>query len=290
MIESSYSDTQLRERIDAALKAYSHRVGRPRSLVEAMDYALLGPGKRIRPLISLRCALACGGSVDTALPAACAIEMVHAFSLVHDDLPALDNDDLRRGRPTLHRAFPESLAILAGDALLSQAIEVALQCPNNPAIVAAELLRGTLSMIDGQVLDTIPDSSNDPIGSEAHVQQVHELKTGALIVAAARMGALAANAHARDLEILTEWSRSIGLMFQLVDDWIDATQSASEAGKTTGKDAHAQKHTWVTVTGVDATARRVQTLALESTALLDSLGPLGESLQGMTRELASRTR
>ena len=205
-------------------------------LKEAAKYALLGGGKRVRPMLCLHCCAAASGDMRHAMPAAVAIEMVHAFSLVHDDLPALDNDDLRRGRATTHVAFGEALAILTGDALLSIAMEQALSCAIGAAHIAHELASATTDMISGQVLDTLGGFPKDFTAAQ-QLELIHRQKTGALIRAACRMGAFAAAANADTLDRLTRWGETMGLMFQVVDDILDETQSSQHLGKSAGKDA-----------------------------------------------------
>ena len=217
-------------RIDEALDEYTtFPSAQCPVLVEAMRYSLLSPGKRLRPLLVLMAAEACGGSIDDALPAACAVEMVHAFSLIHDDLPCMDDDDLRRGLPTCHKKFGEAQALLAGDALLSHAFDLLAQL--EPADVAVSCSRelasavGPLGMIGGQSIDVgdLPDNID-----AAFVEHLHQSKTGALITASLRLGALVAGAGDDELADITQYGWSIGLAFQITDDLLDAEEGASE--------------------------------------------------------------
>jgi geranylgeranyl pyrophosphate synthase len=233
--------------------------------------------------------VAAGGDVDGALPAAIAIEFVHAFSLVHDDLPALDDDSMRRGKPTCHVAFGEAMAILAGDCLLALAPIAAARSRHGVAEIQSELMQATVRMIAGQVYDTLqgfPEGLTEP----ARLELVHHNKTGALLECSCRMGALAAGADADTLARLTQYGQSTGLMFQIVDDLIDATQTAEHAGKATGKDAEAGKLTYPAVHGIDGSRREIERLRTQA---LDALAPLGASgarLRALVEFLAHRTR
>ena len=259
------------------------------NLRSAVEYALLGGGKRLRPTLVLACARAAGGSVDDALDAAAAIEMVHAFSLVHDDLPALDNDDLRRGRPTLHRAMGEAMAILAGDALLALAFQAASASPRGALRIVMELSRATNAMITGQVHDTLGGFPAD-LSEVDRLERIHANKTGALLVCSCRMGALSAGAAEPLLSQLTQWGTLNGVMFQAVDDLIDETQTAEHAGKAVGKDRQAGKLTYPIVHGLDRTRSEIERLRTEALATIVTLGPAGEPLGRLTDYLAGRTR
>ena len=258
-------------------------------LKEAAKYALLGGGKRVRPMLCLHCCAAASGDMRHAMPAAVAIEMVHAFSLVHDDLPALDNDDLRRGRPTTHIAFGEALAILAGDALLSIAMEQALSCTIGAAHIAHELAGATTEMISGQVLDTLGGFPKD-FNPAQQLELIHRQKTGALIRAACRMGAFAAAANADTLDRLTRWGETMGLMFQVVDDILDQTQSSEHLGKSAGKDEAQGKMTYPKIHGVEWSRNHVKELLEQSEQLLKPLGASAQPLRVMAEALATRTK
>ena len=258
-------------------------------LKEAAKYALLGGGKRVRPMLCLHCCAAASGDMRHAMPAAVAIEMVHAFSLVHDDLPALDNDALRRGRPTTHIAFGEALAILAGDALLSIAMEQALSCTIGAAHIAHELASATTEMISGQVLDTLGGFPKD-FNPAQQLELIHRQKTGALIRAACRMGAFAAAANADTLDRLTHWGETMGLMFQVVDDILDQTQSSEHLGKSAGKDEAQGKMTYPKIHGVAWSRDYVRELLEQSEQLLKPLGASAQPLRVMAQALATRTK
>ncbi len=259
------------------------------NLREAARYAVLGGGKRLRPVLTLLAAEAAGGRRQDALDAAAALEFIHAFSLVHDDLPALDNDAMRRGRPTLHVQFGEAMAILAGDALMSVAFETAARTPRHSGALVAELAAATTAMINGQVLDTLGGfEASLPVADRLRL--IHRQKTGALLRAACRMGAIAVGAPEPTLALLSRWGDCMGLMFQIVDDLIDETQTAEHAGKAVGKDREAGKLTWPGVHGIPAAREEVRKLRTESDALLDPLGADGTALREIAEYLANRTR
>ncbi|MFM1823786.1 MAG: geranyltranstransferase [Planctomycetota bacterium] len=282
-------DPTLLARIEEALATTLATEDLPENLRAACLHAVLAGGKRLRPILVLESARACGGAVEAALPPAVAIEFIHAFSLVHDDLPALDDDDLRRGKPTCHIAFGEALAILAGDALLALAPVVAARAPIAREAIVGTLMRATLGMIAGQVHDTLRAFPED-LPEAARLELIHRGKTGALIEASCRMGALAAGADAATLAALERYGRAIGLMFQIVDDLIDATQTAEHAGKATGKDLAAGKLTYPGVHGIDASRREVERLAHEADDALRPLGDAAQPLRAIARFLAVRTR
>src|SRR5579885_3225447 len=235
------------ERLRAAVRPGG---GCPEALAEAMCYSLLAPGKRLRPLLVILAAEACGGTDEAALPAACAVEMIHTYSLIHDDLPAMDDDDLRRGLPTCHKKFGEALAILAGDALVTAAFQVLAEgCPPRTAAVSiAELGRGAgaLGMVAGQVLDLgaegkVPSTPGPKTVRD--LEEIHRRKTGALFLSSLRLGLLAAQGEqtsgpdAKTSAALDRFGRAFGLAVQVADDLLDVQVSADLAGKRVGKDA-----------------------------------------------------
>ena len=264
----------------------------PSNLAEALRYALLSGGKRLRPILAAHCCTAVGGRVEESLAAAAAVEMIHAFSLVHDDLPALDNDDLRRGRPTTHKAFGEAMAILAGDGLMSLAFQVlAERCPD-PAItgrLCGELAIGTTNMIAGQVYDTL-GGFQPGLQDAKRLETVHRNKTGALIRAACRMGAISARASEPQLRSVTVYADAVGLMFQIVDDLVDEEQTPEHAGKRTAKDRDAGKLTYPLVHGIMASRTEVERLRREALAAIEPLGPGAIPLRELCEYLAVRTR
>ncbi len=288
--------------VDAWLERAVDGLDLPANLDEAVRYALLGGGKRVRPGLAWLAAEAAGAkSGEVALPSGGAVELVHAFSLVHDDLPAMDDDDLRRGRPTLHVHAGEAMAILAGDLMLSAAYEMLARGADSGvgAVLCNELAIGTRGMIAGQVLDTLGEPGAERREPLEQLERIHRLKTGALIRAAMRMGAIAGLAKAEGgvpgekhpvLVAITGYAESIGLMFQVVDDLLDVEQEASEVGKRTGKDEAAGKLTYPGLLGVEGARGRVRELLDASLGSLEGLGDRGVELADVARALASRKK
>jgi len=267
----------------------------PPKLAEAMRYSLLGPGKRLRPLLALLACEAVGGETACALPGAVALEMVHTYSLIHDDLPAMDDDDLRRGRPTCHRQFDEATAILAGDALLTLAFEVlATGCPPRTAAVScAELAAGSgaAGMVGGQMLDLFP---SPPGGEAAELEAIHRRKTGGLIRSSVRLGLYAAQVETgvnpADLAALDAYSAAFGLAFQVTDDLLDVTGSAAATGKRVGKDAAQGKLTYPGLLGVEASRAKAAALGAEAAEAANSLGSSGGLLVQLAQYVVTRDR
>ena len=235
---------------------------------------------------------ACGGSRDEALPAACAVEMVHTYSLIHDDLPAMDDDDLRRGQPSCHAAFGEGSAILAGDGLLTYAFEV-LARDVRPAATAArccaELARaaGPEAMVGGQADDLAAQGNG---GTLEQLESIHARKTGAMFVASLRLGGLVGRADARQMESLTEYGRALGLAFQIIDDLLDLTGDSATVGKNTGKDDRQGKLTFPGLLGVDESRRRSAELIGRAQEALAVFAELGEPLRSLARYVLERNR
>lgn len=264
----------------------------PNHLAEAAQYGVLGGGKRLRPALVIQSCRAVGGHHNAALAAAAALELVHCFSLVHDDLPALDNDALRRGQPTLHIHAGEPMAILAGDLMLAMAFGLVADSNNTADVrsqLVSELAEGTSDMVAGQVYDTLGGLPEDLTPLE-QVKLVHRNKTGALIRSACRMGGLCGNATADDLAALTVYGEAMGLMFQVVDDLLDVTQSSGHVGKATGKDAACGKRTYPGVLGEDACRNEIDRLLGEALDAVRILGPNGHSLGCIAELMAIRTR
>lgn len=286
-----------RKAFDAKLaKAVSEsQVDAPRELVEAMRYSVLAPGKRLRPYLVVRCCELSGGRREDGWVAATAVECVHAFSLVHDDLPAMDDDDMRRGRPTCHKQFGEALAILAGDALVVLAFE--LLAGHKGGLAAAmvlELARATggAGMIGGQVADILAVPPSDSGGARGHerelVETIHRLKTARLFAAACRLGALAGGAKAPGVEHWGRFGELLGRAFQISDDLLDVTAKAEVLGKAVGKDARAGKPTIVGCLGIQESrglASEAVTAALE---LLDPHGSCAVDLRELCRFVTDR--
>jgi len=258
--------------IDDQLRAFIESKGYPQNLSDAIAYATLGGGKRVRPALAWYTSIACGGTGSDAVQSAIAVELIHAFSLVHDDLPSMDDDDLRRGRPTLHIHTNEAMAILAGDAMLSLAYEALFDdCNAAQAMkLIQELSAGTRAMIVGQVYDTLGGFADD-ISQEDRLRLIHTNKTGALLCAACRMGALCANASDEQLDLVTRYAQSIGLQFQIVDDLLDIEGSTNAVGKTLGKDEAAGKLTYPSVLGIDRARAASEQLGIDAQNLLNQL-------------------
>jgi len=262
-----------------------------------MRYSLLAPGKRLRPLLAILAAEACGGSDQAALPAACAVEMVHTYSLIHDDLPAMDDDDLRRGLPTCHKKFGEALAILAGDALLTLAFEVLVDGypPATAAACCGELARGAgaAGMVGGQVDDLAMESRAGP-GTLEGLEFLHARKTGALFRASLRLGVLAAGgadgADPQTLELFDTYGQAFGLAFQITDDLLDVQSSAELTGKRVGKDAGRGKLTYPGLLGVGESRQRAQRLARQAQEALAPLETAGRRLAALARSIVERNR
>jgi len=268
-------------RIEAALPAVAsrHAGAAPPALLEAMTYSLLAPGKRLRPLLAILACEASGGTIEAALPAACAVEMVHTYSLIHDDLPAMDDDDLRRGLPTCHKKFGEALAILAGDALLTLAFELLGRSypPRTAAVSMTELASGAgaVGMVGGQVLDLAAEGETLAL---AELENIHGRKTGTLFRSALRLGLYAARAESDDgvnSEVLANadaYAAAFGLAFQITDDLLDVEGTAGRLGKQAGKDAARGKLTYPGLLGIEESRRRAKNLAEAAVRAANELG------------------
>lgn len=266
----------------------------PRQLHRAMRYSLLAGGKRLRPALVLASGEAFGAAADDLMPAACAIEMIHTYSLIHDDLPAMDNDDLRRGRPTCHKAFGEAVAILAGDALLTQAFRVlSADGPRRDPAKQVRVIReiataaGSVEgMIGGQMADI--ENEGKPVDAET-LEHIHRSKTGALFTAAAVIGGIIAGATEDQLAKLRAYGERIGLAFQIADDILDVTSTSERLGKTPGKDLVASKATYPSVHGIEASERRACELVDEAVAIISSIGPSTAVLGEIARFIVARS-
>jgi geranylgeranyl diphosphate synthase type II len=286
-------------RVDRHLRALlsSATVGCPPALAEAMAYSLLAPGKRLRPLLVLLAAGASGGDESSALSAACATEMVHTYSLIHDDLPAMDDDDLRRGLPTCHKKFGEALAILAGDALLTLAFQVLAE--EYPAATAANCVRelsrgsGAAGMVGGQVEDLAWEGKD---GTLAVLENIHAGKTGALFRACLRIGFWVAQGerpggpNRETLDALDRYGRCFGQAFQITDDLLDVEGDSDQTGKRVGKDAARGKLTYPGFLGVDESRQRADQLCKQACEAVRPLGPAGERLAVLARRVRERDR
>ena len=264
----------------------------PDDLRAAIAHSLLAGGKRLRPVLVLLGCEACGGDADRALPLACAVELVHTYSLVHDDLPAMDDDDLRRGRPTCHRAFDEATAILAGDAMLTLAFELAPR--GLPGDVAAacvvELARaaGACGMVGGQAADLAAERDPAGVRTGDRLEAIHRRKTGALLACCPSLGARAAGADESRRTALLRYGRNLGLAFQIADDLLDLTGDAQTMGKAVRKDAGSGKLTYPALYGVGESRRRAADLVAAARAELGSFGPAARPLDELARFVLDR--
>jgi geranylgeranyl diphosphate synthase type II len=260
-------DKYTRQRIKQIDQALNKFLPGPRSkpitIHRAMRHSLFAGGKRIRPIITLASAEACGGLVSRAIPLACAVECIHTYSLIHDDLPSLDNDDFRRGHPTNHKVFGEGIAILAGDALLTQAFDIAARTkPTKRYSIAKTTLElthisGSQQLIAGQVADLEGEGKKLTL---AQLRYIHERKTSALLTCAARLGGMSANCTTTQLKALTDFGRHIGLAFQVIDDILDVTQTSKQLGKTAGKDQAVNKATYPAAVGLNKSKKIAKNL------------------------------
>jgi geranylgeranyl diphosphate synthase type II len=292
-----------RERIDAALHERTQfGPGCPANLAEAIRYSLLAPGKRLRPTLVLWSAAACGCPVESALPAACAVEMIHTYSLVHDDLPAMDDDDLRRGRPTCHKVYGEANAILVGDALLALAFET-LARGVRPAttatacIAALAVAAGATALVGGQADDLAGAAANKvplaqaPVGNElSALESIHRRKTGAMFVVSLQLGGLLAGAEPRHQEALEEYGRRLGLAFQIADDLLDVSGDEASLGKRVGKDSAHGKLTFPGVLGIAESRKYAEQLIDEACAALEPVGSAAQPLIDLARFVLERNR
>ena len=286
----------LRVAVDEALdRALPPESAWPATIHRAVRYSLFAGGKRIRPVLVLAAGEAVGGAREDLMPLACAVEMVHTYSLVHDDLPAMDDDDLRRGKPTSHKVFGEAIAILAGDALLTRAFHLMAEIPEGwdaervrRRVRATALLGeacGTTGLIGGQVMDL--ESEGRAIGAP-DLECLHRAKTGALLSACVRGGAVLGGAREEEQALLSRYASAIGLAFQVVDDVLDATEDAAHLGKTAGKDEAARKATYVSLHGLEQARAMAAALRQEALDALAPLGPRGELLGAIARLIVDR--
>jgi len=282
------------QRVEAALNA-SVPTGYPETVYEAMRYSLLAGGKRLRPILCLATCELLGGVESMAMPTACALEMIHTMSLIHDDLPAMDNDDYRRGKLTNHKVYGEDVAILAGDALLTYAFEyVATQTQNVPAEytlrVIANLSKavGAEGLVGGQIVDLASEGVTDI--SLDTLNYIHTHKTGALLRVSVTSGAILAGADEAQVAILSQYANHIGLAFQIIDDILDITATSEELGKSAGKDVAAHKATYPSIWGLEESKQQAQTLVTTAKAdVLDSFGTAAQPLVALADFIVDRT-
>jgi geranylgeranyl diphosphate synthase type II len=266
---------------------------RPTTIHQAMRYSLFAGGKRMRPALCLAAATACGSLEENALPLACAVECLHTYSLIHDDLPAMDNDDYRRGKLTNHKVFGEGIAILAGDALLTQTFEIAAQWrgapryPHRRIILEIAHAAGSLQLIAGQVADIEGEGKKL---TAAQLEYIHERKTSALLCCSARLGGMSANCTPTQLQALTDFGYNVGLAFQIIDDILDVTQTSEQLGKTAGKDTAAQKATYPSIVGLEKSRQIAKRLTERAFGALRVFRGKAEALEALATFLLHRDR
>jgi geranylgeranyl diphosphate synthase type II len=289
---SLYLEEQRRIVEKALARAVPATSVRPGTIHQAMRHSLLAGGKRLRPILTLAAAETCGVKDPAGiLPAACAVELIHTYSLVHDDLPCMDDDDLRRGRPTSHKVFGEGVAVLAGDALLTRAfgliaeIKPAKRYPLSLLLEETASAAGSLQLIAGQVADLEAEGKKLSI---ADVRFIHERKTASMVVLSLRLGAMSANSTPAQLKALTEFGQALGLAFQIIDDILDVTLSSEQLGKSAGKDLKASKATYPAVIGLEASRKEAARLTNKALRALDPLGSRGGRLREMGGYLLGR--
>jgi geranylgeranyl diphosphate synthase type II len=278
--------------VDAALDQFLPKAKvRPATIHAAMRYSVFAGGKRLRPVLCLAAAEACGGEVSNALAPACALELMHTYSLVHDDLPAMDDDDLRRGQPTCHKVYGEGMAVLCGDALLTESFIVLAQTTatkrygTRDYVMELAVTGGSQKLIGGQVMDLEGEGKKL---TKRDLVRIHEAKTAALLTSALRLGGMTANATPAKLEALTNFGYALGLAFQVIDDILDVTQSTEVLGKTAGKDEAVEKSTYPAILGLDASRKEAARL---TKAAMDALKPFGKKaarLQEIATHLLKR--
>ncbi|MEO8205518.1 MAG: polyprenyl synthetase family protein [Chthoniobacterales bacterium] len=280
------------KQIDRTLKSFLPAVNvRPVTIHKAMHYSLFAGGKRLRPVLCLAAAEACGGAVANALAPACAVECLHTYSLIHDDLPCMDDDDFRRGRPTSHKVFGEGIAVLSGDALLTEAFRILAETKPTKRYGTKDYLiefadaAGSQKLIAGQVADLEAEGRKI---SRAQLKWIHEGKTAAVLTASFRLGAMSANATPAQLKALTTFGARLGLAFQVIDDILDVTQTSEKLGKSAGKDIDAGKSTYPSILGLPASRREAKRLTAEAIAALKPFGKRGDTLLALANHLLDR--
>jgi geranylgeranyl diphosphate synthase type II len=280
------------KKVDAALnRLLPSATTKPKTIHQAMRYSIFAGGKRLRPVICLATAEVIGGKNDDAIPLACAVECIHTYSLIHDDLPSMDNDDFRRGKPTSHKIYGEGVAVLAGDALLTIAFEMAASCRawrrySHAAIIhELAVAAGSQKLIGGQVADLEGEGKKI---SASELRYIHDNKTAALIATSIRLGAMSANATPKQLERLTDFGQTLGLAFQVIDDILDVTQTTEKLGKSAGKDIAAQKATYPALLGLDKAKKEADRLTAHARAALKPFGQAAAPLESIADYLLKR--
>src|SRR6201982_3797624 len=278
--------------IDRGLDRYLPKENtKPATIHKAMRYSLFAGGKRLRPILCLAAAEACGGKIDNALPLACALECIHTYSLVHDDLPSMDNDDFRRGRHTCHKVFGDGIAVLAGDALLTIAFEIVSRAKPTSRYDMSILLRElavaarSQKLIAGQVADLEGEGKKIDMSG---LRYIHENKTAAILTTSVRLGTMSANANPKQLAAITKFGRALGLAFQVIDDILDVTQTSEKLGKSAGKDVAAQKATYPAIIGLDASRTEAKKLTRQAHTALSVFGKKADTLHELANYLLER--
>lgn len=278
--------------VDAAMDSFLPKAKeRPATIHAAMRYSVFAGGKRLRPVLCLAAAEACGGDISNALAPACAVELMHTYSLVHDDLPAMDDDDLRRGRPTCHKVYGEGMAVLCGDALLTEAFILLAKAPATKRYGTREFIAelaetgGSRKLIGGQVMDLEGEGKKL---TKRDLVRIHEAKTAALLTTSLRLGGMSANATPAKLDALTQFGYALGLAFQVIDDILDVTQSTEVLGKTAGKDQAVEKSTYPAILGLDASRKEAAKLTKAAMGALKPFGKKAARLEEIAAHLLKR--
>lgn len=278
--------------VDAALNRFiPSEETSPPTIHKAMRHSIFAGGKRLRPILCLAAAEACGGSIDTAMPAACAVECLHTYTLIHDDLPCMDDDDFRRGVPTCHKVYGEGVAVLAGDALQALAFQLLAEVPGNAQFNVGDYVRelavtsGSLHLIGGQVMDLEGEGKKLPL---ADLRYVHESKTAALLTTSIKLGGMSAGATTEQIAALHAFGWNTGLAFQIIDDILDVTQTTEKLGKSAGKDLASEKSTYPALLGLDASRAEAQRLTTEAMNALAIFGDAAARLRQMAEYLLAR--
>ena len=276
---------------DALVKYMEHEDNPQSKIYEAMEYSLYAGGKRLRPVLMIETAKMCGSNAEAVLPFACAMEMIHTYSLIHDDLPAMDNDDLRRGMPTSHKKFGEAMAILAGDSLLNKAFEITSSVKDiEPSLVlrAISMLSnssGTEGMIGGQVVDIESEGKEIEL---SELKYLHLLKTGAIIRSSCTIGAVLSGASEEEIKAVDDFASSLGVAFQIRDDILDCTGTVEELGKPIGSDEAEEKNTYVKLLGLEKSKELVAEYSQKAISALDVFGDRAEFLKWLADYLINR--
>jgi geranylgeranyl diphosphate synthase type II len=278
--------------IDAALHRFiPSEVTSPATIHKAMRHSMFAGGKRLRPILCLAAAEACGGEIDVAMPAACAVECLHTYTLIHDDLPSMDDDDFRRGVPTCHKVFGEGIAVLAGDALQALAFQLLAQVPGNANynvghfVSELAITSGSLHLIGGQVMDLEGEGKKLPL---ADMRYVHESKTAALLTTSIKLGGMCVGASPEQVRALHTFGWDTGLAFQIIDDILDVTQTTEKLGKSAGKDLTSEKSTYPALLGLQASRNEAHRLTNEAMHALDVFGEKAVRLRQLAEHLLNR--